>query len=422
MPSMTVWKFAERPNYVTHVDKIFPYSEVPYLGEFQLVKIPLQDSIPHVDYWGEGRIETDVGVRGFKNCYNVNHQYQLVSSGSDRDRKIPNRIPVHSFTNCDTSAYIKNDSVTTVTVAGPNIHNSAEDIARIVSKDGKVIVFGVTGESPQIEDLKEELKKKSLLPSVNATLPSELQGLTQYDSHVSFLNPILLKEEFYKNVVNGNFEVATEMAIVFADGGFSDLIKETVTRLIDSVPRNVMSLAYQLWHGGADNIVRNCFPSPFELIFNGDNVKIINKGYLQPLKLDVNLDSYKDRLAWGDNICECDSTRLSWKILPVWENDGVTFKIYSNEYNMYLKLDANVDNIGDRQVWGSTNSNESRHEYYLEPYLKNDVLVFFIINKRYRQGLKLDVSKDKYGDRLLWGHNGSVYNEYERFRWIISKF
>ncbi|XP_035457707.2 microvitellogenin-like [Spodoptera frugiperda] len=422
MPSATVWKFAERPNYVTHVDKAHPYSEVPYLGDYHLVQIPLGGSIPHVDYWGEGRVITDDGVRGFKNSYNVNHQYQLVSSGSDRDRKIPNRIPVKSFTDCDTSAYIKDNSVATVTVAGPNIHNSARDIARIVNADGKVIVFGVTGESPQIAELREELKKKGLFPTMNATLPTEFQGLTLYDSHVSFINVKLLIEDVYKNVVNGNFEAATEMSVAFVDSGYNELIKETVTRLIDAVPRNVMSYAYKLWHAGGESIVRNCFPTPFALIFNEDDVKIINKQYLQPLKLAASVDSYNDRLAWGDNICESDSKRLSWKILPFWENETVIFKIYSNEYNMYLKLDVNVDNIGDRKVWGSTNSNETRHQYYLEPCLRNGVIVFFIINRRYRQGFKLDVNADNIGDRLLWGHNGSVYNEYERFRWIISAF
>ncbi|XP_022832024.1 microvitellogenin-like [Spodoptera litura] len=422
MPTATVWKFAERPNYVIHVDKSYPYSEVPYLGEYHLVQIPLEGVIPHVDYWGEGRVVTDDGVRGFSNCYNVNQKYQLVSSGSDRDRKIPNRIPVQSFTECDTTAYIKDNSVMTVTVAGLNIHDSAKDIARIVSADGKVIVFGATGESPQITDLREELKKKGLFPSINATLPIELQGLTFYDSHVSFFNAQLLKDDLYKNVVNGNFEAATELTMAFSNGGFDDTVKEIVTRLIEAEPRNVMSYAYKLWYGGAQNIVRSAFPSPFALIFNEDNVKIINKEYLQPLKLDVHTDSYNDRLAWGHNICESNSKRLSWKLLPFWENDGVIFKIYSTEYNMYLKLDANVDNIGDRQVWGSTNSNETRHMYYLEPYLKNGVLVFFIINRRYKQGFKLDVNVDKYGDRLLWGHNGSIYNEYQRFRWIISAF
>ncbi|KAF9818389.1 hypothetical protein SFRURICE_017811 [Spodoptera frugiperda] len=234
---LILFYYKTRPNYVTHVDKAHPYSEVPYLGDYHLVQIPLGGSIPHVDYWGEGRVITDDGVRGFKNSYNVNHQYQLVSSGSDRDRKIPNRIPVKSFTDCDTSAYIKENSVATVTVAGPNIHNSARDIARIVNAEGKVIVFGATGESPQTSELREELKKKGLFPTMNATLPTEFQ-----------------------------------------------------------------------------------------------------------------------------------------------------------------------DNIGDRKVWGSTNSNETRHQYYLEPCLRNGVIVFFIINRRYRQGFKLDVNADKIGDRLWENH------------------
>ena len=425
MRSLTVWKIANRPNYVTNVDKQFPYSEVPYLGEYSLLKIPtsVNGSIPHVDYWGEGRIVSDEGVRGFANCYNVNHQYQLVSGGPDLDKKIPNRIPVLNYNNCDTSGYIKSNSVITVTVAGGQGHltsSCAKDIARIVNKEvGKVVVYGVNSDSDEIRELIVELSRKGLYLSPKATLPRELEGLTYYDKHVSFFIAHDLKDEFYNDVVEAKYDTAVKMAknLEVAAG---DLIKDTVTRLISSAPRNLMSFAYKLWNGDAKNIVRNFFPKAFQHIMGENAVTIVNKGYLLPLKLDVHTDYYNDRLAWGDNSRVLTSNRVSWKIIPLWVSNKVVFKLYNIDCNMYLKLDVNVDSYGDRQAWGSSNSGEERHKYYLEPLIKNDTLVFFIINYEYGQGLKLDANTDRYGDRLLWGHNGSVNNDQERLRWIIA--
>ncbi|KAJ8730795.1 hypothetical protein PYW08_002208 [Mythimna loreyi] len=426
MRSSTLWKLAERPNYNTHINKRFPYSETPYLGEYHLEKIPasLNNLVQHVDYWGEGKIVSEEGVRGFSDCYNVNHQYQLVSNGPDLDRKIPNRIPLRSDDHCDTSGYIKDNSVLTVTVAvASRITSScAQDIARIVNSDhGKVVVYGVHGDSQEISELAVELRKKGLTPSPDATLPHELQGLTYYDSHVAFLDTQSFEEEMFNNVINGDYNAAVSKAQSYGVANDNEFVNNVVMRLITDAPRKVMTFAYKLWEGGAKNVVRNSFPKCFQHIFNEDAVTIVNKQYLQPLKLDVNTDSYNDRLAWGDNDqCEITSERLSWKILPVWHSDGLTFKLYNIHRNMYLKLDVNVDSYGDRKAWGSVNSDEERHRYYLEPLFKNGTLVFFIINYKYGQGLKLDVNTDSYGDRLLWGHNGTVHNEYERFRWIIA--
>lgn len=421
MHSISVWKNAERPNYNVNVDKVFPYSEVPYLGDYNLVKIPesLNNLIQHVDYWGEGKIVSGDGKGGFTNCYNVNHQYQLVSNGLDRDKKIPNRVPVLSYTNCDTSGYIKDNSVITVTVAGGHINTScAKDIARIVNNDlGKVVAFGFDSTSQEIINLTTELREKGLFYCPDYTLPSELQGLTLYKSYIAFLNVSSLRDELYEKVTKGSYDNAVNItqSMKIKNG---ETINEIVTKLIGAGSRNIMAYAYKLWHADAKDVVRNYFPTSFRLIFNEDNVKIINKQYYLALKLDANKDSYNDRLAWGDS-SDKTSKRVSWNIIPVWDANSVTFKLYNVDCDMYLKLDYNEDNIGDRKAWGSNNSGEVRHRYYLEPVMKNETLAFFIINCQFQQGLKLDMHVDSIGDRLLWGHNGTVYNNDERFRWII---
>ncbi|KAJ8719542.1 hypothetical protein PYW08_011717 [Mythimna loreyi] len=216
MYSPTVWKSAAEPNYITNIDQEFPYSDLPYLAESRLLKIPvsLNNLIKHIDYFGEGRIVSAEGISGFANCYNVNHQYRLVSSGPDKDKKIPNRIPIRNHTDCDTSVYIKDNSVRTVTIAGEHMNSSCiMDIARIINSDfGAVVVFGNTDRFQGIMELAHELEKKRLFPYTDATLPDELQGLTLYDGHVAFLNNGIRrhKDELYNWVVNGHYDVYSE--------------------------------------------------------------------------------------------------------------------------------------------------------------------------------------------------------------------
>ncbi|XP_021189097.3 microvitellogenin [Helicoverpa armigera] len=425
MYSITNWKNAKKPNYNTNVDKLFPYSEVPYLGEYNLVKIPvsLNNLIQHVDYWGEGRIVSEDGITGFTNCYNVHHQYHVVSGGADRDSKIPNRIPVASCSECDTSAYIRDNSVITVTVTDASRINTscAKDIARIVNNDlGKVVVYGSQSNSSEILTLALELERKGLYACPQVDLPEDLQGL-KFDSHVAFLNKLEANSSLYKNIINSNYEGAISMTQMLANMENGQIIDQVVTKLINDAPRTAMSYAYKLWNGGARDLVRKHFRKSFAYILNEDPVTIANLKFHQPLKLDMDTDSYGDRLVWGDNACDLSSERVSWKLIPVWDNDGVTFKLYNIDCNMYLKLDVNVDNIGDRKAWGSNNSDELRHRYYLEPGFKNGSLVFHIVNCEYKQGLKMAVAVDEIGDRGLWGHGGSSIDD-SRLCWLIKPF
>ena len=424
MSSSDSWKLADRPNYYANIDKQFPYSEVPYLGDYALLKIPdsPKDLIPHIDYWGEGKVTSSEGIRGFSYCYNINHQYQLVSAGSDQNRKIPNRIPVLSYDNCDTSGYIISNSVLNVTVAGGQARltkSCAVDIARIVNKDdGRVVVFGVDADTEEISMLRVELARKGLYMILNANLPRDLQGLTYYDSYVSFVNTRVILDELYNKVVDGRYDAAVSMVKYFQVAA-GHLMNETILRLVNSAPRQLMSFSYKLWQSESQDIVRNHFPKSFRDILSLGPVTVVNNRYLQPLKLDSNTNSENERLAWGDNSKVLTSQNVSWQVLPVWNNNRVTFRLHNIQRNYSLKLDSKVEKSGDRQAWGTSNSNEDSHRYYLEPMYKNDTLVFLIINYQYAQGLKLDESASSNGDRALLGHNGSVLREDERFRWTI---
>ncbi|XP_075990942.1 microvitellogenin-like [Anticarsia gemmatalis] len=425
MHSITLWKLAQSPNYMTNVDKLYPYSELPYLGQYKLVKLPttVNQLIDFVDYWGEGKISSQHGVSGFSNCYNVNHPYQLVSNGPDRGKKIPNRIPVPSYTDCDTRSYIKDNSVILVTVMGAPINQSCDaDIARILHKSfGQVVVYGFDINSQDIANLTAELAKKSIYHCPGYQLPSHLQGLTLFDSHLAFLNVTTAKSELSKLIINGAYDDAVTLSknlISDSDGSLSNVVQGLITA--DSTTNTkLMAYAYKLWNNGAKDIVRNHFPDQFKLIFGQENVTICNKGYLQALKLSAAVDSSNRRSVWGDND-DMKSKRVCWQLIPVWLNNSVTFKLYNVDCDMYLELDVNADSDGDRNTWGSKNSAEESLKYYLEPIIKDGEIQFYIVNSQYRQGLKLAINADSEGDRRLYGHNGDIYNGEGRFRWAIA--
>ncbi|CAB3259470.1 unnamed protein product [Arctia plantaginis] len=68
MRFLLVWKLTRPPNYKTNIGKGYPYSEVPFIGEYNLIKLPssLSELIDHVDYWGKGKNITSHGRSGSK--------------------------------------------------------------------------------------------------------------------------------------------------------------------------------------------------------------------------------------------------------------------------------------------------------------------------------------------------------------------
>ncbi|KAG6463355.1 microvitellogenin-like [Manduca sexta] len=418
------WRIAVRPNYDVNTDLNYPYSELPYVGEYHLVRIPTDNQlVEHVDYWGEGRIETSSGNSGFRNCYNVNRQYQLVSNGTDRNKKIPNRIPVFDENMCDTSSYIKSNSVKLVTLMGaPIIERCARDIARIVNSEvGIVVVFGFDNDSADIRRLSTALSDLNMYYCPGYELSDHLLGLTLFDKYRAYVNAKEMENQLYEAVTGWSFDTAVKISQSLKESGGGSTIVDVVNKLLQQGIRATTPFAYKLWNSGEKEIVNNYFPDAFKLIFNGDNIKIVSNYYNMALKLDANVDYYNDRLGWGDK-SDHSSNRVSWTLLPIWENNNVIFKIRNNEHSMFLKLDVNVDSYGDRKCWGSNSSNELRHTWKLEPVKLQGNVVFFIVNCEYDQALKLDANVDSYGDRLLWGNNGNVVNNPRYFGWLVQSW
>ncbi|CAH0401029.1 unnamed protein product [Chilo suppressalis] len=422
MTSFENWKTASSPNYgpCGNVDKIYPYSEVPFIGQYKLVQIPRDSQlIDLVDYWGEGRIKTtEEGISGFIDCYNVNHPHQCVSNGPDRGRKIPNRVPVLSYTTCDTSSYIKENSVRIVTLMGAPINNScAKDIARMVSKsEGKVVVYGFKRTSADIRNLESELAVYNFIHCADHVLPRQLNDLTLYDN---IRNSAVIKNDLKQNICFGKYESAVELCKSLLFSSYCEVIYEVVNQLLEENCKNVMNLAYKLWNSDAQSVVINHFPCEFKAILNEDFVTIVNKKNSSALKLAVILDGMNDRRAWGDGK-DKTSKRIVWQLYPVWRDSRVIFKLLNYDCGMFLKLAAYEDSIKDREAWGAYGCPDVRHMWYLEPVVHGGELLFFIINGKYGLGLKLAVCADSIGDRTLWGHSTDVRADPGYFGWYIK--
>lgn len=419
--SITGWNLAQSPNYKTNTDLLYPYSEVPYIGNYKLVRLPLPDDkfINHVDYWGEGRIYEKEGSSGFVNCYNVNHQYQLVSNGPDRDKKIPNRIPVISYTNCNTSGYIKDNSVKLVTLMGAPINKScAEDIARMVnSHEGKVVVYGFESNTPDIRNIEAALKEKGLYICDSYNLNVLLKSITVFDEHNyrAYLNVTDLGEELFNNVLNGKIENAVNIVKILKNNENESKIVEIVNKLLEKENKNIMELAYNLWTTDNRDIITNYFPTAFKLIFNKDFVKIINKNNMFTLKVDETEDNNQERIVLGDGKDKA-SVKVRWQVLPICDNNSLYFKIMDMEHGTLLRL---ADNKGDKKAKASTHDDSQAH-WFLEPIKVDDDILFYIKNKEYNQGLKLSDKTDEYGNKQVLGHNGSVSGHPELYGWFIA--
>ncbi|KAG6455169.1 microvitellogenin-like [Manduca sexta] len=421
---MDKWEAADRPNYMTNVNMKYPYSELPYYGDYYLLRIPIASQVvEHVDYWGEGWIKTDLGISGFPKCYNVNCQYQCVSNGPDKGCKIPNRIPVFDENSCDTSNYIKNHSIKLVTLMGaPIIEACARDIARIVDPAvGSVVVFGFEFwiNLPDIQRLRSELSEISMFYCPKYELPDYLKGLTLFDTHIAFLNATEIENQLYNALIVWNIDTAIEITQSLNESGGGSVITNLVDKLLEQDIESTMSFVYKLWLSGETEIVKKYFPVAFKLICNEDKIEIVSNYFGNTkLKLDTNTDEWNNRLAWGDKSGNTGKT-YSWTMVPIWKDNKIIFQMKNNEYDMLLRLDIHDNYNGDRKGWGSKNVDEVRYNWKLYPRKLQDDVVFFIVNCQYDEALKLDPTEDRNRGRQLWGHNGMYLDKPEYFGWLV---
>ncbi|XP_063829138.1 microvitellogenin-like [Ostrinia nubilalis] len=256
------------------------------------------------------------------------------------------------------------------------------------------------------------------LSRVQSQQESTMSSYSTTPAHIAYLNGTEITQELYKSIVQGSYSHAVKTTKYIIDNNHAAYITSVVEKLAQEGNRNLLSYVYQLWISGERRAVENHMPTVFKRIFD-DNVTLVQKEYGQALKLGVNIDGDGDRTAWGDSK-DVTSDRVQWKLLPVWENNQVFFKIKNIDYNMFLKLEIYEDQIGDRGAFGSSGDGTQRHIWILEPVVIDGFMFFYIINRQFSQGLKLQMSADSMGDRKLWGHNGNIHQDPSHYAWAIK--
>ncbi|NP_001119728.2 hemolymph protein isoform X1 [Bombyx mori] len=220
-------------------------------------------------------------------------------------------------------------------------------------------------------------------------------------------------------ITTADYNTAVSLILLLEKQSSGSIIEDTVNNLIRDGNRNVLEFAYKLWIGEGKEIVKHYFPVQFRQVLSESNVKIINKRDNLAIKLGAATDSDNDRIAYGD-ANDKSSENVSWKLIPLWENNRVYFKIYSVRRHQYLKLGTATDGENDHSVYGDDRADTHRHQWYLKPAKLDSQVLFYIYNRQYNQALKLSRSVDSDGDRRAYSSSSSVEGQPELFGWSIS--
>ncbi|MEY8214266.1 MAG: hypothetical protein RPR97_07250 [Colwellia sp.] len=175
------------PNYVTnqnlHVENL--------LNRLKSGDTPV---IEFIDIWGEGFLSEDNIITGFKNSYNINKEAQLVSNPPDMGREIPNLIPVKIWES--NFCIIPSGKVNILTLMGaPITETCASEIARMISSDGNIIIYGFNSDDTELIRLEKKLKKIDFIQVSKYELAKEFTDITIKPVIIftkqSNLNPII---------------------------------------------------------------------------------------------------------------------------------------------------------------------------------------------------------------------------------------
>ncbi|XP_021206836.2 low molecular mass 30 kDa lipoprotein 19G1-like isoform X1 [Bombyx mori] len=226
----------------------------------------------------------------------------------------------------------------------------------------------------------------------------------------------ILAEHLYNDVIIADYDSAVERSKLIYTDNKGELITNVVNNLIRNNKMNCMEYAYQLWMQGSEDIVRDCFPVEFTLILAENYVKLMYRRDGLAFTLSDN-----GGVAYGDSK-DRTSSRVSWKFIPLWENNKVYFKIENTERKQNLALKVRTNRNGDHMAYGVANFDGFRAQWYLVPAELNNEVLFFIFNRDYSMALTLSRTMDSLGNRMAWGYNGRVIEKPEHNTWSIKVF
>jgi len=230
-----------------------------------------------------------------------------------------------------------------------------------------------------------------------------------------------LVDQLYNSVIVGDYETAVIKSLRLEQQGKSQVITDTVKKLLNDSKRNVVDFAYKLWNMFGKNIVKDYFPIQFRILLNEDGIAIFNKRDEFPLTVVVSADKDGNRLAYGDGK-DRTSDRLRWNVKSIWEDNRVYFKILNTLRNQYLKLSIAANTNAEHTGFTADAFDTHRQQWYLHPVMYEGDLLFYFTNREYKQALKLNASVDNSGNRQLYSQNGDFAGNPDRLGWYIKSF
>ncbi|RUL12391.1 hypothetical protein [Proteus mirabilis] len=433
-PDKSKWDKAPSPNYSNTNNLKYPYSDFPYTELYQTVPLDREcKKTLIVDYWGEGRIVTKDGlITGFKDAYNVNHQYKLVSNGPDIYKRIPNRIPVKDYDSLNTKNYIEDGFADFVTIMGsPATDNCSNDIARIVNKNnGVVILYDITGDD--LKWLTESLKKISFYPILSHDVPPPFNEIVLHEGFTvrSFYpENIFIKKaaDIIKKDRNEGAEILRQINKLNNDV----LLNNVINQSINTFSSGLIECAHVLYLSKDEDDIKlfKRLPVPIQSLFNGANLKIINYNYSVNAVLKSTKNSSSDIRVYGGKYENSD--RFKWQFSVENKPDATLFFILNfhstsstDKYRLYLEIAQDKD--GDREAWVRVINEENaaknkRFKWKIECAKANDNIIFKFYNSEFSgQFLKVIESADAYGDRKAMGSSFTDNQNHLRDIWTLS--
>ena len=478
------WKLSKGPAYYDeecYSDNLnYEYSEVDCnvtpKEKYKLTNVKL------IDFWGEGYIRTNNNfVTGFRDAYNINHQYQLVSNGPNRNRKIPNRIPVKSYSGYDLKPYINDSAAKYVTLMGAPIDNEAYlEISRILRKQDGVFIFfsDETGENISYEKYRaSQILEKKYFFLLDIAVYKKIEGGSNRQ-HISIpigfvymaadkiLKYIVSETEhffdkeladllynFYRYDLTEHWKKAVDhlmrkdldpllmstLNVLCMDNKRHDCVSQFLnymkkeTNILFYIQESSRGSEYQYLYA----FFEKWEPNMTKVLFGGKYATITNLEFEMPLKLPKKMvDKDKDKPVYGGSrergIEAKEKERFLWRITPINITKNETIiSIFNVKFEMPLKLPKKmVDKDKDKPAFcGSVKrgiESDSRNRFYWEvgkvKYYGMDF--YTLTNVEYGMPLKLPIAMvDKDDDKPAYGGSAErkiERNQERRFYWIIK--
>lgn len=480
------WKQSKGPAYnkgeSNSINLKYKYSDadcsVTPKEKYKLKKVKL------IDFWGEGYNETkDLHMlTGFRDAYNINHQYQLVSIGPNEGRKIPNRIPVASYHGYDLKPYINDSAAQYVTFMGAPIDDEAYmEISRILRKEDGVFIYFAQETKKELTDKMyraSQFLEKNHFFLFDKNVYIKIEGgdnrqrisipigfvfmsadkiLKYIESETERFSGQELANLLYNFYRKKLVEHWTKAIAHLVHKNYDDKLLSALNTLCMNNKRHDCVQGFLNYIKKEANIFfyiqessrryteyrylypffEEWRPDITKVLFGGKYATITNLKFSMPLKLPKEMvDKDKDKPVFGGSqkrgIEAEEKERFWWKIVPISITKNETIiSIFNVKYGMPLKLPKKmVDKDKDKPAFGGNEKRgieaDSKERFYwkLEKIDVYVIDIYTLTNVKYKMPLKLPVAMvNEDGDKPAYGGSAArkiESDQEQRFYWTIQ--